>query len=73
MNKLMRYPPDVQKGAVRLVFDSYPQGSVFSLVQPIHELIGKGGVCRGLLHRGNWFDIGRPLDLIRANRVMGGR
>jgi MurNAc alpha-1-phosphate uridylyltransferase len=54
------------------VFDSYPQGSVFSLVQPIHELIGKG-VCRGLLHRGNWFDIGRPLDLIRANRVMGGR
>ncbi len=49
------------------VFDSYPQGAVFSLVQPIRELVGKG-MCRGLLHRGDWFDIGRPTDLVRANR-----
>jgi MurNAc alpha-1-phosphate uridylyltransferase len=53
-------------------FDSYESGSIFSLVQPIRELIGQGK-CSGLLHRGDWFDIGRPLDLIRANRVMGGR
>jgi len=49
------------------LFDRYPQGSVFSLVQPMRELIGKG-MCQGLLHRGDWFDIGRPTDLVRANR-----
>jgi MurNAc alpha-1-phosphate uridylyltransferase len=53
------------------VFDSYPQGLAFPLVQPMHELIGRGA-CRGFLHRGDWFDIGRPLDLMRANRMMGG-
>jgi MurNAc alpha-1-phosphate uridylyltransferase len=37
----------------------------------MHELIGRGA-CRGFLHRGDWFDIGRPLDLMRANRMMGG-
>jgi len=54
------------------VFDSYPQGAVFSLVEPMRELIGLG-LCNGLLHRGEWFDIGRPFDLMRANRVMAGR
>jgi len=49
------------------VFDSYPQGSVFSLVQPMRELIGKG-MCKGILHSGDWYDIGRPTDLVRANR-----
>jgi len=52
------------------VFGSYAQGSVFSLVQPMRNLIGQG-MCRGLLHRGDWFDIGRPSDLMRANRKMG--
>lgn len=52
------------------VFDSYPQGSVFSLVEPMRELIGQG-MCSGIVHRGDWFDIGRPSDLMRANRVMG--
>jgi len=52
------------------VFDSYPQGSVFSLVEPMRKLIGQGK-CSGLLHRGDWFDIGRLSDLMRANRMMG--
>ena len=54
------------------VFDSYSQGSVFSLVEPMRELIGQG-LCSGLLHRGDWFDIGRPSDLMRANRMKGRR
>ncbi len=51
-------------------FDGYEYGSIFSLVQPMRELIGQG-LCSGLLHRGHWFDIGRPSDLMRANRVLG--
>jgi len=53
-------------------FDSYVQGAVFSLVEPMRELIGQGR-CSGLLHRGHWFDIGRPSDLMQANRIMGRR
>lgn len=50
------------------VFDDYAQGSVFSLVKPMRELVDQG-MCRGVLHRGAWFDIGRPGDLMRANRL----
>jgi MurNAc alpha-1-phosphate uridylyltransferase len=53
-------------------FDNYPEGSTFSLVKPMRELIGQG-MCSGLLFRGEWFDIGRPSDLMRANRILGGR
>jgi MurNAc alpha-1-phosphate uridylyltransferase len=53
-------------------FDSYSQGSAFSLVEPMRELIGQG-MCSGLLHRGHWFDIGRPSDLMQANCIMGRR
>jgi MurNAc alpha-1-phosphate uridylyltransferase len=52
------------------VFDSYPLGSAFSLVRPMRELI-RQGLCSGLLHQGQWFDIGRPSDLMQANRIMG--
>lgn len=54
------------------VFDSYPQGSVFSLTEPMRALIEKN-LCCGMICRGHWFDIGRPTDLMRANRLMGRR
>jgi len=49
------------------VFDNYDEGSVFSLVKPMRELIAAGR-CAGVRHDGQWFDIGRPTDLMRANR-----
>jgi len=49
------------------VFDDYEQGAVFSLAHPMRELADQG-LCHGLLHKGAWFDIGRPTDLMRANR-----
>ena len=51
------------------VFDDYAVGEVFSLVQPLRRLMEQGQ-CRGLLHQGKWFDIGRPVDLMRANRAF---
>jgi len=50
------------------VFGRYEQGSVFSLVKPMRELVEQG-LCKAVLHRGAWFDIGRPSDLVRANRA----
>ena len=52
------------------LFDTYEEGSVFSLVQPMFDLIEKGR-CTGVKHDGYWFDIGRPSDLMRANRLKG--
>lgn len=49
------------------VFDEEPAGDVFSLTRPMRRLIA-GGHCAGQLHRGQWFDIGRPRDLMQANR-----
>ncbi|WP_176958371.1 sugar phosphate nucleotidyltransferase [Mariprofundus sp. KV] len=54
------------------VFDHYALGSVFSLVKPMRELVEQGR-CRGAVHKGEWFDIGRPGDLMRACRLMGRR
>jgi MurNAc alpha-1-phosphate uridylyltransferase len=53
------------------VFSSYAAGEVFSLVRPMRQLIGASR-CAGLLYRGPWFDIGRPVDLMRARRCWGG-
>ncbi|PJA33788.1 MAG: nucleotidyl transferase, partial [Zetaproteobacteria bacterium CG_4_9_14_3_um_filter_53_7] len=53
-------------------FSDYKSGDIFSLTHPMRELMAQGS-CAGLLYRGPWFDIGRPRDLIRANRIMGGR
>jgi len=50
---------------------SYAAGEAFSLVQPMRQLIGASR-CAGLLYRGAWFDIGRPVDLMRARRYWGG-
>jgi len=41
----------------------------FSLLEPMRELIAKR-LCAGLLHRGVWFDIGRPSDCFRAGREL---
>ena len=53
-------------------FDGYAAGEIFSLVQPFQALIERG-LCRGLLYQGRWYDIGRPGDLMRANREFGHR
>ncbi len=50
---------------------SYAAGEAFSLVQPMRQLIGASR-CAGLLYHGPWFDIGRPVDLMRARRHWGG-
>jgi len=47
---------------------AYAAGEKFSLVPPIRRLID-AGLCAGLLYRGAWFDIGRPVDLMRARRA----
>ncbi|WP_167631874.1 nucleotidyltransferase family protein [Mariprofundus ferrooxydans] len=45
-------------------------GDVYSLTVPMRARIAEGR-CAGVLHRGQWFDIGRPRDLMQANRMMG--
>ncbi|GAV21059.1 MurNAc alpha-1-phosphate uridylyltransferase [Mariprofundus micogutta] len=50
-------------------FEKYKVGDIFSLTQPMRELITEKR-CAGLVCRGQWFDIGRPRDLMRANRFM---
>jgi len=45
-----------------------PIDTAFPLVQPIRELIQQQA-CAGMVHHGQWFDIGRPQDLIRANKT----
>ncbi|MFQ5344531.1 MAG: NDP-sugar synthase [Mariprofundus sp.] len=52
------------------VFDHYDTDEAFSLARSIREVIAKGA-CKGLAHRGYWFDIGRPCDLMKANRLLG--
>ncbi len=46
----------------------FPCNTSFSLVQAIHEQIQQQ-TCTGLIHQGQWFDIGRPRDLIRAQQL----
>ncbi len=42
-------------------------GEAFPLSDAMRALIGEGR-CAGLVHRGWWFDIGRPADWLRARR-----
>jgi len=49
------------------VFKEYAAHTSFSLLEPMKYTMGEQS-CTGLLHRGQWFDIGRPKDVIRANR-----
>ncbi len=48
-------------------FDAFPVGSVFSLVEPMWKLMRMDRLA-GVLHCGDWFDIGRPRDLMMARR-----
>jgi len=41
----------------------------FSLIEPIKKNI-KAQQCTGILHQGQWFDIGRHRDLVQANRLF---
>ncbi|PCI44799.1 MAG: nucleotidyl transferase [Proteobacteria bacterium] len=49
------------------VLKQYAEDTAFSLLDPMKCMMEKQ-CCAGLLHRGQWFDIGRPKDVIRANR-----
>ncbi|MBL4760028.1 MAG: NTP transferase domain-containing protein [Mariprofundaceae bacterium] len=49
------------------VLNEYPKNTSFSLLEPMKNMMEKQR-CTGLLHRGKWFDIGRPRDVVRANR-----
>ena len=51
------------------VFEQYEQGEAFSLARSIREAIARNA-CKGLAHHGYWFDIGRPGDLMKANRLL---
>jgi len=51
------------------VFEHYEADEVFSLARSIREKIAQGA-CKGLAHHGYWFDIGRPVDLMKANRLL---
>ncbi len=52
------------------VFEHYEINETFSLARSIREKIAQG-TCKGLAHHGYWFDIGRPGDLLKANRLLG--
>lgn len=54
----------------RRVFAAYEsEDRIFSLARTIREQISAGR-CAGMIHRGPWFDIGRPTDLVRADRML---
>ncbi len=52
------------------VFEHYAMDEPFALAHSIREAIARDA-CKGLVHHGYWFDIGRPGDLIKANRLLG--
>jgi len=52
------------------VLNGYPKNTSFSLLKPMKNSMAEQ-CCAGLLHRGQWFDIGRPKDIVRANREWG--
>jgi len=52
------------------VFQSYEDNEAFSLARSLRECMAND-CCTGFLHHGYWFDIGRPVDLMRANSMLG--
>lgn len=54
------------------MFRTLPAHEAWPLLQPIRQLMPLS-LCRGMLHRGTWLDIGRPQDLMRARRLMAHR
>jgi len=49
------------------VLKEYAPHTAFSLLDPMKYMMAEQR-CAGLLHHGQWFDIGRPKDIVRANR-----
>ncbi len=49
----------------RQVLERWPLGARFPLTECIEACMNDGR-CRGVVHHGFWFDIGRPADLFRA-------
>ena len=47
------------------VFTAFESGEVFPLTMPMRLLMERSKLA-GMLHRGSWFDIGRPRDLIAS-------
>jgi len=54
-----------------MMLRDYAANTAFSLLEPIRDCMAKG-VCGGLRHRGQWFDIGRPKNLMQAHRHWRG-
>lgn len=50
-----------------VVFRAWPAGTVLKLTVPMRQLMAQQRLA-GLLHRGMWLDIGRPVDLMRARK-----
>ncbi len=48
------------------VLKKYTPYTSFSLLEPMKYMMEKQR-CVGMLHHGQWFDIGRPKDMVRAN------
>lgn len=44
---------------------SFRNGETFPLTRPMLQLMDRGRLA-GIVHRGSWFDIGRPRDLMQA-------
>jgi len=53
-------------------FNGFESGEKFSLTVPMHTLVEQRSLA-GALHRGYWFDIGRPKDLMMARGYIGRR
>lgn len=54
------------------VFRGFKYGDIFSLTSPMRHLMERSKLA-GEVHRGDWFDIGRPRDLMTARRFIGRR
>ena len=52
-------------------FEPYAPNDAFALLPVLQGLIDRG-LLFGMVHRGAWLDIGRPHDLMRARKLIGG-
>lgn len=51
------------------VLKAYEPGTAFPLTEPMRALMAERQLA-GVVHRGVWFDIGRPRDLMQARRMF---
>ena len=51
------------------IFTAFENGEEFPLTMPMRLMMDQSGLC-GTLHRGYWFDIGRPRDLMMARKFI---